>query len=184
MNKKIHPNWKTLHTWKCGNRPTCNWTDDCPTGAQPPWPMPTTKWQANICTKTAISGTQKRRPTTCLCRTTTCQAHQTSSASLLCFQLRQRYMHTQHDHYKFFICCPGEHKVMSDSKVFKLSNRNAAEGKWWCDSEFRFSIQCLTCVSHTSVLISELCFSLLLQFSFQTTLSVCFCEQSPYIMGL
>jgi hypothetical protein len=48
--------------------------------------MPTTKWQAHICTEMPNSIQGKRRPTTHLHRATTWGAHQTSSASLLWFQ--------------------------------------------------------------------------------------------------
>ena len=30
------PERKTMLAWKRGNRPTCQWPDGCPTGAQPP----------------------------------------------------------------------------------------------------------------------------------------------------
>jgi hypothetical protein len=61
---------------------------------QSPRATPTTKWQAHICTEMSISAIHERRPTTHLQRATTCQAHQTSSVTLLCFQNRNRYVYS------------------------------------------------------------------------------------------
>ena len=110
-------------TWKCGNHTMCNWLDDCPTGAQPPRPTLTTKWQAHLCPETPISDLQKRRPTTHLCRVTivelielavqVCRASNTAKDTCIADMITIGF---------FFSCRPGEHMVTFDNKHFKLSN--------------------------------------------------------------
>ena len=85
-HRENHHKRKAVQTWKREDCPPCNWPDNCPTGAQPPWPMTKVKLQAHLCTQMPVSVLWDRRSAAYLHRATTYWAHWAGSTNLPCFQ--------------------------------------------------------------------------------------------------
>ena len=112
MHRKDLLDRKTVPAWKCGNRSTCNWPDDCPTWAQPPQPTLTTKWQVHLCPEMPMSVLQKEDPPPTqvkplpaeltILAVQACCASNTAKDTCIANMITISF---------FFLCRPGEHMV-------------------------------------------------------------------------